>query len=627
MDSRQLSQTYRRAHNLMRDADGLLPQEAFDELLKFLFYLDCVETNGERPAQAKTGRPPVSPQTLRRKLSENLAVLAPWALSLWPDASFYVSDTTLLDLQQLFATVHLRSLPLDIRSTALWTFLGPDLRRALGVFPTPEDVVRSMVSFVKPCRSDVILDPACGTGTFLLESARFLASQKSTSERIRVYGIDKNPRMLLLAALNLGHATGISFHRTCGDSLMDLSPGAETAIGLASDSVDIILTNPPFGVSVTPRNSGYSLFGPTQVMPARRNKIPSEVLFLEKCLHLLRPGGRLGIVLPRSVITNTGLSHYRQQIDRIGHLTELIDLPPETFVSTGTQTTTVIAFFRKHVDTKRVCSVRICHVTNVGFDTTGRPRSGNQLPSLATALERADSEGTPRVLTHADIDNTGTLQRAATLLFRRHGERTGVRLNDCVTQAHTGRTPARTQYTEHGTFILKVGNLTGRGIDWRPRARNFVGQDEAMRRSENSRLTVLQDDILLTSSAHSARYIAQKVDILAHRPKPYKQVTFVGELIRITAVQSVDPFLLLATLRHPRVRADLQACVRGQTAHLKPEDLLDVRLPMDPRNPDTALAEVGSLLRREAALAFELSCASIELQELLASTLTPPISS
>ena len=109
------------------------------------------------------------------------------------------------------------------------------------------------------------------------------------------------------------------------------------------NSVDVILTNPPCGVTVTPDAGVLDLFeSGTLAMEQDQSRIPSEVLFIELCLGLLWRGGRLGIVLPRSVLTTDRLAPQRCSIDRLGHLTEIIDLPPETFAATGTQTMVIL---------------------------------------------------------------------------------------------------------------------------------------------------------------------------------------------------------------------------------------------------------------------------------------------
>ena len=192
-------------------------------------------------------------------------------------------------------------------------------------------------------------------------------------------------------------------------------------------------------------------------------------------------------------------------------------------------------------------------------------------------------------------------------------------LREFVELANTGRTPGRSAYTDDGMFILKVGNLTGRGIDWEPRDRNFVSHVESIKRAKSHKLTLREGDILLTSSAHAARYIARKVDVVAHIPREHKDLTFVGELIRLRPKRRVDPFILLAALRHPRVREDLQACVRGQTAHLNPNDLLEVTVPCDLLTPDQNFVKAAGLLRREADLAFQLNSVAAKASKLLKS--------
>ena len=528
----------------------------------------------------------------------------------------------MLKLQNLFADVRLKDLSLDVRSTALWTFLSSDVRKSFGIFTTPEDVVRAMIEVLVPKSTDVVLDPACGTGTFLMETGRFIANRQSQGTSLSMFGIDKNPRMLLLANLNIGYGSDTLFKTVCMDALRDLGKSKSSPFGLFPNSVDVILTNPPFGVTVTQETGVLDLFGAYRNNKGKRaRKISSEVLFVDLCLNLLKPGGRMGIILPRGVMTNERIDLQRRSIDRLGFLTTVIELPPETFASTGTQTTTVAAFFQKHSQKKKAnnVTVRVCHVTNVGFDTTGRRRDGNQLPLVAGKLAQLRAVREPIVTTHSDVHPNKTLQCAAEFLFQRNGSRTGKKLREFIELANTGRTPGRSAYTDDGVFILKVGNLTGRGIDWEPRDRNFISHLEWLKRRKNMNLTLQKGDILLTSSAHTARYIAKKVDIVAQVPNNYAELTFVGELMRLRPKPEIDPFLLLASLRHPMVREDLQASVRGQTAHLNPRDLLNVTVPYNLLKPEHQLVQAADLFQREAALAFEMNEVAAEASILLQS--------
>ena len=614
IDARRLGRLYQRAHNRMRDVDGFLPQEALDELLKFLLYKNYAETaDAEQWSERSLCD---DPKLIRQTFSDALSSRSSWVRQLWQSGRFHLSDRTLLDLQHLFGHVRLSDISLDVRSAALRTFLSSDARKGLGIFLTPESVVRAMVQVASPKSTDVVLDPACGSGTFLMEAVQFFSGFAQGGATPQVYGVDKNPRMLLLAEHNLGHQSGFLFRSACADSLRGVGGPAAFPLGLAPNTVDVILTNPPFGVSVTRDTGVLDLFGRETLVESSTDRVPSEVLFVDLCLRLLRPGGCLAIVLPRSVITNEGLARQRQAIDRLGHLTDIIDLPAETFASTGTQTTTVAAFFRKHAERSQEesVSVRVCHVTNVGVDSTGRHREGNQLPNLAARISDGEAVGEPAVLVYRNVPVREVLQRAPELLSKRHGRRRGKTLRRFVDIVNTGRTPSRSRYTSDGTFIVKVGNLTGRGIDWEPRDRNFVSLEEGAKRAIRSNLGLRQGDVLLTSSAHVSRYIAKKVDVLARIPEVYRNggITFVGELIRIRPVQGVNPYVLLAALRHPGVREDIQALVRGQTAHLHPHDILDVVVPFDLYDPGEEVAELAILLRREADLAFELNSVAME---------------
>jgi type I restriction enzyme M protein len=172
-------------------------------------------------------------------------------------------------------------------------------------------------------------------------------------------------------------------------------------------------------------------------------------------------------------------------------------------------------------------------------------------------------------------------------------------------------------YTEQGLFVVKVGNLTGQGVSWRPRERNFVGEQEANRRRRGRALLLQRFDILLTSSAHSSRYIAKKTDIVVDLP--YGEASFVGEVALIRVKPGVlDPFVLLAYLRHPQTVARLQSLVRGQTAHLLPADLLRFRLPESLLSMAPGIQECANLLRQEADLAAQLDRTSGKLEARLA---------
>jgi len=664
LSAQSLASLYRDAHNLMRNTDGLQPQEAFEELLKYLFF---------RQNHASSAAQPHTADTLRRGFAACVKALHGQgsAHELWRDRKFRLSDAALLSLHGLFAGIVFSSISFDVWSAALRMFLSPDLRRGLGIYLTPDAVVQAIVEAVAPPHDVVVYDPACGSGTFLIETLRFWraaqprARARSTAQpteprELCVLGSDINARMLLLAELSLGQMPSATFVHKTLDALThptaaatcELTSRRHTARALTStsrqqlsagrsqlrvldtvwpqpNSVDLILTNPPFGTYIEPQAVAAQQF--TTLASTERStpsRMQSEVLFIEQCLRWLRPEGLLAIVVPRSVVTNASLSRARKAIDRLAILTGMLTLPPETFAATGTQTTTCVLFLRKrsredvdaaatadddaqiHADLIRV---PVIDIDNVGVDLTGRARAGSQLTQAARDLKRSLVTGRAIGLArHVRVPRARSLSsvlHAATSTTTRAPRKKQQRLADVVELAQTGRTPARAAYTAGGIFTLKVGNLTGQGIDWTPRDRNYVAPHFV-----SDALYLRDGDIVLTASAHNPRYIAQKVDIVHAIPEFVGgRATFVGEVLRLRVKpDAMSPFELLAMLRTPATRAAIQSLIRGQTAHLRPKDLLELPLPHKAASP-----RLVELLKREADLARELNLIVAGQRELL----------
>lgn len=614
-----LSGIYRRAHDLMRNLDGLQPQEAFDELLKYISLKEAIEKHGidqSSPFTLTGGDVLSSVQTeqatkLRRIFSEHFQEMGQGAAELWKDARFRLSDKCLIGLHDLFQPLQFSRIPFDLRSAALREFLAAHTRKALGIFLTPDDVARMMVEFVSPRPGDKVCDPACGTATFLIEVLKHWQKLNATAydskkSDFTVFGIDKNPRMLLLADLNLHHTRRCIFRSQLADSL---AKGT-----IKQNTCDAIFTNPPFGVNLDDKGMDLSVYESARMLASGgARRVPSEVLFLELCLRSLTPGGTLAIVLPRSVVTNGSLDAARRAFDQYGYVQAVVSLPSETFQATGTQTTTVVLFARKYsLDEDRKATVRICvsNVSNVGYDATGRKREGNQLVTLAEQLAEsiASQKDVGTCSLTVAVPKSATFSSLPEMLAKRVARGKTVCLSEILTSVTCGRTPPRASYTPDGLFVVKVGNLTGNGIDWSPRDRNFV-DPSVYRVNSNGEHYLRTGDILLTAAAHSPVYIAKKVDIVTVIPPDVgSKASFVGEvmLLRVDA-KKVDPFVLLAYLRLPSVTKEIQAMIRGQTAHLYPDDVLNLTVDERVVKPDHTLRKLADLARQEGEKFAELN--------------------
>ncbi len=623
----QLAALYHRAHDAMRNIDGLQPQEAFEELLKVLFFKQVNEELGPKllsvrestPLTKKEGRDLVL--AIRSTFSTYVENLNSWFKDLWQDKKFHLSDSALLALWQMFSHLKLSQIAFDLRSAALKEFLSPEIRRGLGIYLTPDDVVKMMVEFVAPTHKQSVYDPACGSGTFLIETLKYRQPSKNGAENM-VWGTDKNPRMLLLSDLNLGHLAGITFHRRVTDALFPQLD--EEHLWPCPDSFDIIFTNPPFGVALD--NTLFDLRS-FQTCRTREGFLTqrqqSEIVFIEQALNYLKPGGILGIVLPKSVVTNSTFDYARQAIDKQGYVYAAVLLPPETFATTGTQASAVVLFIRKFQpkeNRQEKIQIALAHVTNVGYDATGRARKDNQLLTLAaelqTAVKTKRDAGVCRSLPAVAKDTTcSTLGK---LLSQKTHKGATIKLGDILEVARNGRTSPRLSYTESGLFVVKVGNLTGNGINWIARDRNFVSPTETPRRHD---LMLRKGDILLTSAAHSPIYIAKKVDIVDRVPQWVGGIaSLTGEVMLLRANPArIDPFVLLAYLRMPTTTQQLQMLIRGQTAHLYPNDVLNLLIPEAALAPDSRLKQAADILRRETELATRLNEYAFEQQTILSS--------
>jgi len=237
----------------------------------------------------------------------------------------------------------------DVVSEAFQAFWGTGLRGEKGQFFTPRNVVRMCVEMLAPQDGERVIDPACGSGGFLVE---VLARDS------QIYGIDKEIDLVkickaYMAILGDGHR-----NIYCADSLLPASWPPDMASTLLDESFDVVLTNPPFGAKIFVEDEyllrSYCL-GHQWVCSSGRWKMTNRVsrqvpqlLFVERCLQLLRPGGRMAIVLPDGVFGNPSDRYVWEFIGEHARVLAIVSLPAETFLP-STHTKTSVLFLEKTV--------------------------------------------------------------------------------------------------------------------------------------------------------------------------------------------------------------------------------------------------------------------------------------
>lgn len=215
-----------------------------------------------------------------------------------------------------------------------------------GEFYTPRPVVRFMVQQVDPRLGEIVLDPACGTGGFLVETLEHLLPQVRTAQQRRALqsdlrGIEKKPLPFLLGMMNL------VLHRVGQPNIVRGNALARPITQISKrDRVDLILTNPPFG--------GEEEKTIQSNFPADKQTGETAWLFLQLVIRQLKDGGRCGIVVPNGILFGGGVgTRIKQQLLTECNLHTIVRLPDGVF-EPYTAIPSNLLFFEKTERTKEV---------------------------------------------------------------------------------------------------------------------------------------------------------------------------------------------------------------------------------------------------------------------------------
>lgn len=305
------------------------------------------------------------------------------------DASdqFRLDDHSLRHALGELEDVRLTASASHVLGEAFQALIGPRIRGDKGQFFTPRSLVRSMVHILSPQPGESVLDPACGTGGFLYEALAYI--QSDGGEPLHLHGADKDRDLARFAAALLAYRTSVSVV----SNINSLSRG-EWSKALLLEQYDVILTNPPFGTKIPICEEvilrEYELAKEWRFNDIKEHWEPikstvdsqdPQVLFLELCIRKLRPGGRLGIVLPEGLFGNKQEAHLWDFVRSQGEIVGLLDCPRTTF-QPGTDTKTNVLFFRKGMPATRTSptAVAVAVALHCGHDRRGRTQRSDGTP-------------------------------------------------------------------------------------------------------------------------------------------------------------------------------------------------------------------------------------------------------
>jgi len=264
----------------------------------------------------------------------------------------------------------------DPEGEAFQAILGPILRGELGQFFTPDPVKSLLIEMTNPRVGEVVADPASGSAGLLLNAGLYQPDAHLVATEI-------DAALARLAQVNLslsGYGTAKVLRL---DALAPLSRLAESSDDLVTESsFDVIVTNPPFGSKGKIGDS--TVLEDLSHVSAGKASMPPEILFVERIVQLLKPGGRAGIVVPSGMLSNPSLRHVRGFLRESGRIYATISLPVETFMKTGNSVNAAILFFEKTRSTSQYPTFRGIS-RSLGYDHRGREIGNSDIPQLLEA--------------------------------------------------------------------------------------------------------------------------------------------------------------------------------------------------------------------------------------------------
>lgn len=412
--------TFRQIHTKIRSIDKLDPSASFDEFSKILFIkiindivaeeeqltTSRIRTYGTTKSQSK-----YIDEWFQSKVKEHYPGIFA------NNEKISVSPNTLIIILDILnKEFKLKDTLADIKGRAFEEFLPSQLRgRGLGQFFTPRPVVDFMIEMANIQVKDKVLDFASGSGGFLIKAfdrkrqlimdlqQQYLDILGKSREdlleetKTQIYGIDAEPRAVRTAKMNMllwgdgkqiQHGNGLDTKDYKGISYFakEYDPNDEQS------GVDIILANPPFGSTEEDQDilKKYSLSKKIKQKDGtiKKSKEKTENLFVEKAYKMLKPNGKLLIVLPEGIFSN-GDSRTRDFI--ISHFTveTIVKLPKHAFVMSGVDTiNSVILIARKNsqerdkkvkfsdkktwINKQNIMSINFASVNQIGYEPSGK---------------------------------------------------------------------------------------------------------------------------------------------------------------------------------------------------------------------------------------------------------------
>ncbi|MBI3627830.1 MAG: N-6 DNA methylase [Candidatus Sungbacteria bacterium] len=408
IDQEDLKRAFQKCHDTLWAGGKRAPTTAFDEFAKIIFVKIRDEKKGRR-----TG----DPYDFQIKTHESAESVYKRINAIYLEAKKIDPEVFKEDLkiepEELYTVVeHLQGISLDktdldTKGVAFEHFMEDFFKGKSGQFFTPRNIVSFAVKMMSIKNDDLVLDPACGSGGFLLhtldevrhQAAEYYPNEEKEQWRYwhdfaqnNLFGIEINDSIARVAKMNMiihddGH-TNVIGH----DALNDIEKMKAKNPGFARNRFDFIVTNPPFGATVKRSEHPYlEKFVLAQNGKKIRDNQKTEILFIERCVDFLKPEtGQMAIVLPDGILTNSSLQYVRDFLMERCQILAVVSLPQFAFTHFGAGVKSSLVFVRRNGMKEKLKRYKIfmAIAEHIGYDATGRTETQNDLYKILEEYEK-----------------------------------------------------------------------------------------------------------------------------------------------------------------------------------------------------------------------------------------------
>lgn len=397
-------------HSAARDVDGLHADEALDEICKVIYAKIFDERHVTKQPEGTAFRFQTYGASNASEVASNIRVLYEEARN--TDTEIYskripgyersrgvfknqirLSDAALYRIVERLQEFSLIDSKADIKGRAFQKVLGPAIRAGMGQYFTPDPIVELAVGIIRPKAENLVLDPFCGSGHFLTKALEYVVHHQGEQltphalhefKFFHLHGIEKSDRMVRIAMTDMMlHDDGHTNIRN-QDALLSFDNYPDI-IALREDGkqdpavFDVIMTNPPFGSIM--KQEVMAMLGRFD-LGYKKKSLPLEIMGLERSLQFLKPGGKLGIVLPEHLMKGKNALFVRKWLYGVARIKAIFFFPEEAFTPFGAMVKTCLSVFQKLKEGENARDddpTFLCEVENLGYEATGKPKSGSEV--------------------------------------------------------------------------------------------------------------------------------------------------------------------------------------------------------------------------------------------------------